>query len=224
MNRHLRRGFTAVEILVVIAIAAAIAALAYDGFGRLRRRAHINGTATELHAALYGARQSALATGHRMVVMVFPDFPKENTGRLVIYEDLAGDFFSDKGAVNFAGYDPDKPVPSAGSDVLEVIDLPEPWVVVGPEVGQGKAAAMPAPYAGVAINTFCSFCTGANRRGALAFDQVGTVSFYDKNGAALDHPQGGSFTIVAPEASELRTFVISTTTGAVQTLRSQVMP
>lgn len=224
MRRHLRRGFTAVEILVVVVIVTGLAAMAYAGFGRLKQRAGLNGAATELHAAIFSSRQSALATGHRVVVMVFPDQATAvGTGRIVLYEDAAGDLFTDGAATNFADYDAKDPSASGSSAVLDVIDLPTP-VVVGPEFGQGKAAAMPAPFSGVAINTFCSFCTGTDRRGALAFDQLGFVTFHAKNGVPLDLAQGGSLSITSPDSQEIRTFVVQASTGAVQTLRWSPTP
>jgi len=54
------RGFTALELLVAIAIAAVLAALAVPGFGPLRRSAGIGSSANQMLWALHYARSSAI--------------------------------------------------------------------------------------------------------------------------------------------------------------------
>jgi hypothetical protein len=160
--------------------------------------------------------------------MVFPDYGtdssiEEVSGRIVLYEDGDYDFFRNAAAVNFGGSDYKKPPAGARSEVLDVIDIARP-LQVGPPTGQGPAAVLPAPHGAVAINTFCSFCTGANRRGAVAFDAQGRASFYAANGAPLDLPHGGSFSIFSEQSAEIRTFVVAASTGSVQTLRWDPTP
>jgi type II secretory pathway pseudopilin PulG len=206
--------------MLVVGILGIVTAIGYFGFGAQRPRQELNRFALELRALLHGARQSALASGRQVVVMVFPDHPNDlgGTGRIVLYEDGDFDFFSSAAAVNFEGYDPAAPGPSGPrSQVLDVVDLPS-RVVVGPSTGMGPGAVMPAPFGGIAIDVDCAFCTGAGRRGAVVFDPRGAVTFHDRNAAALALPVGASLSLTAPESQETRTIAIAAATGAMRTL------
>lgn len=239
MSRPARaRGFTLLEVITAVLIFGVVAALAVSAFGRTRPRQRLNGFSVELQALLFGARQTALTTGHPVVLMIFPHYqahPSEPRGRLVLYEDGDGDFFTDAAGINFGDYDPKDPKAGPGSQVLEVIDLPAE-VEVGPLWGQGAGAAMPAPLDGIAIATPCSFCTGDDDRGAIVFGPLGTATFHDRNGPALPLPKGGSFSVtmmdkdtgyswpvatdpaVAPDGRGVRTFVVAAANGAVRAL------
>jgi len=219
MRRRSAPGFTLVEMMVVIAVVAVVAAMGYALFGRQQPRQQLSGFALELRGLLHGARQTAFATGHRVVVMVFPDQVQglRGQGRLILYEDGDFDFFSDAAAINFAGYDPTTSVAGPRSQALDVVDLPG-QVVVGPPTGQGATAIMPAPFDGIPINVDCAFCLGADRRGAVVFDPLGSVTFQDRNGPPLALPKGASLSITAPDAGEVRTIAIVAANGALQTL------
>lgn len=231
MRRDRRaRGFTLIEMMVVVALIGILAALAYAGFAGQKRRQRLTGTTVEFQALLFGARQTALANGTQVVLMVFPDQvnPLGGTGRFVLYEDAGLDFFSAAAGVNFGGYDPVNPAPPLAGGGLgrlpefETYDLPD-GLVVGPVTGLGAAALMPAPFAGIAVNVDCSFCTGAGRRGAIAFQPLGTATFHDDNGPPLDLPFGGSFSFYAADADEVRTLAVTASTGVVQTLTRKLL-
>jgi prepilin-type N-terminal cleavage/methylation domain-containing protein len=215
------RGFTVVELVTVVAIAAVLAALAYVSFGRLRPRARLADASNELVAIVHGARQHALATGNDVVVMVFPQFAgPDSTGRVVVYED--GDFalFNASATPNFGGYDAVTPQAGPRSEVLVTYDLPRS-VVVGPAAGAGAGSAMPAPLAGIPIDVDCSFCaTSGDRRGAIRFDPRGRATFHAANGVPLANQLGGTLSLVAPETDGQRSLVVTAGTGSVG-LRNQ---
>jgi hypothetical protein len=212
---------------MVVAIAGGLAALAFSAFGRQKPRQKLNAHAIEFRSRLHGARQAALASGKPLVLMVFPDLvTSTGTGRLILYQDGDGNFFSTAAAVSFEEYDPTTTAAGALSEVLEVIDLPAN-VRIGPADGMGSAAVLRAPFAGIAVNNRCGFCTGDDGRGAIVFDALGSVTFQDRNGPALALPAGASISFRAEEpdlastaagGAEVRTFAIAATTGAIRSL------
>lgn len=222
-TRHAQRGFTMIEMMVVIAIIAVIAALATASIIRSRPRANLAGAAVDLQALLHGARQQALAAGDDVVVMVFPGYVGvgDSVGRVVVYRDGNHTLFDDAAAVNFDDYAPATPAADSRSEVLETLDLP-PAVRIGPANGMGATAVLPAPFAAIPVNLDCTFCagTGAGRRGAVLFDSRGRATFYAANGAPLT-VAGGSLSLTIPglaagAANQVRTLAVSASTGAVR--------
>jgi len=216
------RGFTLVEMVIVVAIIGILTGLAYTSLWRQRPRSRLATAASEIHAMLHGARLAAMANGKNVIVMVFPTFanPGGGTGRLVLYEDGDFDFFSAAGAVNFDGYAPAVQTAGARSQVLEVYDLPTA-VAVGPATGMGAGAALVPPLDGIAVNLACSFCSAAgDRRGAVLFDPRGRAWFYAQNGPPAAVNKGASISFFAAEIAGSRTVVITNATGAVRTFNN----
>lgn len=212
MSSRRPRGFTLIEIMVTVALVAIGAALAIWGFGSQKEREKLRGASLELRGVLLQARQQALSSGNRVVVMAFPNFVTDRNGsqgRFIIYEDGDSDFFSSSAAVNFGGYDPGTTVAGPRSQVIDTMDLPF-LVSLGPPDGWGPGKTAPAPYAAIALDKPCAFCTGAGSRGAIVFDPVGTVSFYDRNdGPALALP-GAALSLTARDTGEVKTVLVGT--------------
>jgi prepilin-type N-terminal cleavage/methylation domain-containing protein len=218
------RGFSLLELMVVVSIIAITSAMTVFAFGRQKPRRQLDGMALELRAQLMGARQTALATGTPVAAVVFPDFATgSGTGRIVFYRD--GDFslFSTAAAVNLDNLDAAAPAVGGRSEIVETLDL-DNGVVVGPASGQGASAVMPAPFSGIAINVDCLFCTGADRRGAIVFQPNGTVTFQDRAGPPLALPQGASLSLTRAESQEVRTITVAASTGLMRTLKWNPTP
>lgn len=218
------RGFTLIELVVVIAIIVTLAGLAWTNLWRLRPRAQLADASSELVALVHGARQHALATGNDVAVLFFPSYASSGaTGRVIVYEDGNADFFSDLGAINFAGYDPAVLKHGTRSQIVADYDLPRN-IVIGPAAGAGASTALVAPLAGIPIDVDCSFCKAdGDRRGAIRFDSRGRAFFYSAN-AGIGQPAtdvvGGSLSLAAPEVGGQRSLIITSGTGSV-TLRNQ---
>jgi prepilin-type N-terminal cleavage/methylation domain-containing protein len=220
-NRRTLRGFTLIEMAIVLAISAVIAALAWSNIWRLRPRAQLADASSELVALVHGARQHALATGNDVVVMVFPQYATpRSSGKVIVYEDGNASLLTEGSALTFDGYDPAALRAGDRSQVVAEYDLPRN-VVVGPALGAGSTDVLVAPLAGIPINIDCSFCKAdGDRRGAIRFDSRGRAYFYSGNGQPAANVVGGSLSLAAPEVGGQRTLIVTSGTGSV-TLRNR---
>jgi type II secretory pathway pseudopilin PulG len=209
------RGFTLVELAVVMGIVIVLGAIAVSSFSRQRPRANLNSAASELHSAVHGARQQALASGHDVWVMVFPQYVSTSgTGRVVVYED-ATSTFATTGSLTPATYDPGTLAFVSPGQVVTTVDLPA-GIVVGPTSGRGTAATLKAPLAGIDVTHACSFCgSSGDGRGAIRFRPNGAASFYA--GSTLQTVAGGaSMSLNSPDVGGTWTLVVTSGAGAVQ--------
>jgi len=74
-RRDSARGFTLIEMLVILAIAGLIASLAFPAVERGFTRQAFEGAAAQLDGALRGARADALRTGRPVAVVLPADLP-----------------------------------------------------------------------------------------------------------------------------------------------------
>jgi prepilin-type N-terminal cleavage/methylation domain-containing protein len=228
------RGFTLLEAAVVMAIAAILAWLALSNIWRLKARANLAGTAAELQALLYQARQTAMGDAKPVAVLFYPSQTQTvrgvtSTGYVVVYEDACADFFTAAPSCGqkFSSYEPD--TLKAGGDafaqgvVVDTLWLPA-GILVGPEKGMGEGAKLVAPLDQVPVDLACSFC--GSTAGAVRFDAQGRATFYSLSGTAQSGPlkdQGGYSVslgfdpIISPMPGQ-RTLVILSGSGAVYTI------
>jgi prepilin-type N-terminal cleavage/methylation domain-containing protein len=212
-------GFTLVEVVVVLTIMAVLASLAYVSIARQSPRASLATSVSEIQSLIHQARQSALASGQDVAVMIFPNWVRgEQRGRIVVYRD--GDFglFSG-GVVDFAGYNPSNLAAGPNSEVLAHFDFPK-GVTVGPATGMGAAAVLQAPLAGVVVNVACSFCQ-AGGNGAIRFSSSGQATFYGSGATlstALPAVTGHSLSFTSSTVGGPRTLVVLSFGGAVMSI------
>jgi prepilin-type N-terminal cleavage/methylation domain-containing protein len=218
-NRYRQPGFTLIELMVVVSIIAILASLSISYWVRTRSRGNLSNTIMEVQSAIHGAHQTALATGHDVVVMIFPDFTSGGTvGRFVIYED--GDFSLFDPASTFPHYltyDPSALSHGPRSQV-DFIDLPRA-ITIGPAAGLGSVK-LKAPFQNVAVNSRCSFCLGPDNRGAIRFDSQGSVTFYGNAITPITVRDAAAFSLTGQTPSDLRSgqvmLVVSSASGSIQ--------
>lgn len=208
------RGFTMIEMAIVVAIIGIVTAMAWSTLSASRPRQSLSNAAAELQAIVHGARQQALATNHDVVVMLFPAEPNRlgGTGRVVVVEDQNSSMFLDASVPNFGNYDAALPAfPAPLTQEPTVFDLPP-----GVTFGTARAAALQPPLDTVPIATGCTFCDAGQVRGAIRFDERGRATFYAANGAPLAAGTGQSLSLTsAPDLPGYRTLVVTSGSGAV---------
>jgi prepilin-type N-terminal cleavage/methylation domain-containing protein len=226
------RGFTLLEMMVVLGIIAILLGLAVPTLMRSRPKATLDSVTTDLEGMLHSARQEALARGTNVAVLVFPDYVADvgYRGRFFMIQDepLPNASFFDAATPlphhsNFATFDPASPTVTPNGQVLETLDLPR-GVLVGPATGSGSPN-LPFPYSSIATGTDCGFCgTDGNRRGAVSFDPRGRPTFYEISSSAIqevpDTDAGASISVFHELLTQSTTFVITKPQGVVRALHN----
>lgn len=190
------RGFTLIELAVVVAIAAVIAALGITAMRGARIRAQLGTNALEVQTTLQTARQKALATGRDVVVIFYPRQVTWGGGQGRVFTLLDGDggFADGTGATNLCNFRSDRPGPGpvgTKNEILGEIDLPR-GISIGPPIA---ATGVLFPFTTVpSAATGCSFCDAGLNSGAVRFDSRGQATFYRTCGNPLPNPpnSGGS--------------------------------
>jgi Tfp pilus assembly protein FimT len=221
------------EMMTVLLIFGTLLALAVSTLSRMKSRVTLATTVAELQGLIHQARQSALASGNPVAILIYPNYSAsatgaQSTGYVVAYQDACFDFFTTTPAcgMNYGNFNPAAPVVGANgavqSTVLDTMPLPN-GIIVGPATGMGAGATLVAPLQSILVNTYCSFCGPTG--GAIQFDPRGQATFYSLNGTnftPVPVTGGGSLSLtydpLTTSVTGQRTLIIFSASGAVQTI------
>ncbi|HET9794175.1 MAG TPA: GspH/FimT family protein [Thermoanaerobaculia bacterium] len=91
------RGFTIIELIVVVAIVGIVLAIALPYFGVISRRAHLDAAARAVQMDLLKARVAALRRGSDVGVEVSTDVSKDSYHSAIVYIDANANGVLDSG-------------------------------------------------------------------------------------------------------------------------------
>lgn len=208
MGSRLRRGFTLLEMMVVVAIIGIVSAMSVSTFSQLGARNATQSAANDIHSMLQSMRARATLRGSDVYVIVYPTYKKTGLttgtttggpGAIFFYEDADGDFMTGTGSCNGASecswtnFNPPLDVRSAPTERDRLVqsifldDYPKANVRFGKELS--KVYGVPFKALDASANTLgCSFCGGV--RGAVVFSD-GQALFVDAGGVLQTDRVGG---------------------------------
>ncbi|HYO74809.1 MAG TPA: prepilin-type N-terminal cleavage/methylation domain-containing protein [Archangium sp.] len=209
------RGFTLLEVLLVLAILGVLTGMAVVAFDAVGRRGALQNAAFDFQGAMISARTRAVSRGYPVWVVLYPDGNRagrvDGMGAFLVVEDHASTYVRDPAplfelALQTSVVD-DKPLVSAVY-FLEDYNKKVRFETLTP----GKVGLFGAPFQSLAVRT-CSFCTtGAFVAGAIGFFADGSAHFVDGQG---DYVTGTnqSMALRSLEGRNQQLFAISGPTG-----------
>jgi prepilin-type N-terminal cleavage/methylation domain-containing protein len=228
VRRTTVRGFTFIEVVVVIVIIGILSVVAFDSLRRTRPRATFEGAAAELQSLIHAARQEALASGRDVAVLVFPDYATSPTatGRILVVQDdtvTKQSILAEGADLNLGTYKAGLPASPPNGRLVATFDLPD-GVLVGLGAGPGPGK-LPFPYGTITTDVSCSFCADdGDHRGAIVFDSRGRSRFYSASGATISisgQAGGASLSLYGTALNNSSsTLVITSPQGMVRTIHN----
>lgn len=175
------RGFTLLEMMIVLAIVGVITAMAVATYSGIGRRAAPQNAAYDFSSALSQARSRAAERNANVWVVIFPGAGRSGAagnGAWVMYEDYSLTFGLASNTT------PESIVDSGNSRVLERKFLDD-YAGKNAKFGVGQSgtaayqATIGAPFPSTATPNACNFCSdsGAAARGAIVFSPDGNARF-----------------------------------------------
>lgn len=212
MSRQAPRGFTLVELAVVLGILAILGAISITAVMGLKRRSTFADASGALATDLRFSRAEAFSRGNPVTMVV-----DTAAGRWWVIE-TPGVF-----SLTSPAFNPATPAVPPNRLISEGT-LPS-GVVFGP-AATGYGTALPAPFSAVPASPssspacasglcHCSFCDATTLRGAVTWEPGGRVTF--SGGAASAIGQQLTLQDGTPGALQRMTFVLNARTGAVTT-------
>lgn len=218
------RGFSLIELMVVVAIVSVLSGLAVSSYSGIAERNAPQNAAYELSSVFSRARARAAERSANVWVILWPAIGRDGNdgpGAWALYEDYDGSF-------NLANVDKPSALTETGDNkILDrtfLEDFPKKNVKFGVP-GTNTAArrdlkvsskiaaddgAKDALLDDGPLADGCSFCdgSGATTRGAVVFTPEGEARFYNSNGV-MSTPTGGGRVLLVDRDGDKRAFLFT---------------
>ncbi len=230
-------GFTLIEMMVVVAIAAVLAALSVAAYQNVGERAAPQNAAYDFYSTLSQARALAANHGSDVWVIVYPSLssPNQGSGALgggayFMYEDRDTNF-NWGGSLSYSTFSPPGTISPPSSDtsgdkLVSAVYLDDykrqNAQFKSPDAG---SLIFGAPFTALNVaSTSCSSCTPRctfcdGNRGAIVFSADGTVFFVGSTAGAISEDRAAGVTLSARTTQQAFLFAVSSSTAFITTFK-----